>query len=162
MTLPTDETGIITVSVRRIIMRFSLNFIKEFLEVKVSPNKLAHQLTMVGMEVENFEKVGNDWIFDIEVTSNRYDWLSILGIVREIAPFAHKIIVTKPKFERAAEMSVIEAEVRKYSDDVVAIESVAEAIKHAQDNATNKDVLCVCGSIFNVGEAMEVLGIGQE
>ena len=86
----------------------------------------------------------------------------IPGIVKEIAPFAHRVIVTKPKFERAAKTSIIEAEVRKYSDNVVVIESVAEAIKHAQDNSTQKDVLCVCGSIFNVGEAMEVLGLGRE
>jgi dihydrofolate synthase/folylpolyglutamate synthase len=83
----------------------------------------------------------------------------IPGIVKEIAPFAHNIIITKPKFERAAEPSVIEAEARKYSDNIVVINSVSEALAHAQRNATKYDVICVCGSIFNVGEAMEVFGI---
>ena len=82
----------------------------------------------------------------------------IPGILKEIAPLAHNIIITKPKFERAAEPSVIEAEARKYSDNIVVINSVSEALSHAQRNATKYDVICVCGSIFNVGEAMEVLG----
>lgn len=82
----------------------------------------------------------------------------IPGMVREIAPMAHKIIITKPKFERAAEPSVIEAEVRKYTDNIVVINSVSEALAHAQRNATKYDVICVCGSIFNVGEAREILG----
>ncbi|UCF07621.1 MAG: bifunctional folylpolyglutamate synthase/dihydrofolate synthase [Thermoplasmata archaeon] len=82
----------------------------------------------------------------------------IAGIVREIAPKAASIIITKPKFERAAEPSVIEEEARKYGDSVVVINSVSEAINHAKRNTTKFDVICVTGSIFNVGEAMEALG----
>ncbi|MBU2101762.1 MAG: phenylalanine--tRNA ligase subunit beta [Candidatus Omnitrophica bacterium] len=66
-------------------MRFSLNFIKEFVDVLLPARELANRLTMVGMEVEHFEPCGDDWVFDIEVTSNRYDWLSMLGIAREVA-----------------------------------------------------------------------------
>ena len=66
-------------------MRFSLNFVKEFLPVKKTPQEIAEMLTAIGMEVEHLERRGNDWIFDIEVTPNRYDWLSILGVVRELA-----------------------------------------------------------------------------
>ncbi|OQX87329.1 MAG: phenylalanine--tRNA ligase subunit beta [Candidatus Omnitrophica bacterium 4484_70.2] len=66
-------------------MRFSLNFVKEFLPVEKTPQEIAEMLTAIGMEVEHLERRGNDWIFDIEVTPNRYDWLSILGVVRELA-----------------------------------------------------------------------------
>ena len=61
-------------------MRFSLNFVKEFLKPGVPPQRLASLMTMAGMEVEGLEKKGNDWALDIEVTTNRYDWLSIVGI----------------------------------------------------------------------------------
>ncbi len=71
-------------------MRFSLNFIQEFLKVNIRPRELASFLTMAGMEVERLEKRASDWIFDIEVTTNRYDWLSILGISREIATILGK------------------------------------------------------------------------
>lgn len=66
-------------------MRFSLNFVKEFLELHTSSEELSTLLTMSGMEVEQAIKIDKDVAFDIEVTSNRYDWLSILGITREIA-----------------------------------------------------------------------------
>jgi len=79
-------------------MRFSLNFIQEFLKVDISPKELASLLTMAGMEVECLEKEASDWIFDIEVTTNRYDWLSILGIAREIAVvLGKKLKVNYPK-----------------------------------------------------------------
>jgi len=84
-------------------MRFSLNFIQEFLKVDIQPQELASLLTMAGMEVESLEKQTSDWIFDIEVTTNRYDWLSILGISREIAAILGKklkinypALITKP------------------------------------------------------------------
>ena len=66
-------------------MKFSLGFIREFLKVDTPPQELAKFLTMAGMEVESLEKERGDWVFGIEVTTNRYDWLSILGIAGEIA-----------------------------------------------------------------------------
>ena len=84
-------------------MRFSLSFIQEFLKVDIPPKELASLLTSAGMEVERLEKGASDWIFDIEVTTNRYDWLSILGISREIAAILGKklkinypTLITKP------------------------------------------------------------------
>jgi len=71
-------------------MRFSLNFIKEFLDIDADAEGLVEILTQAGMEVEHYQKAGNDWIFDIEVTTNRYDWLSLVGIAREIAACLHK------------------------------------------------------------------------
>lgn len=73
-------------------MRFSLNFIQEFLKIDTPPIELASLLTMAGMEVERLEKETSDWIFDIEVTTNRYDWLSMVGIAREIAAILGKTL----------------------------------------------------------------------
>lgn len=66
-------------------MRFSLNFVKEFIDFKTTPQELCELLTRAGIEVEHYEQIAGDWIFDVEVTSNRYDWLSHVGIAREIA-----------------------------------------------------------------------------
>jgi phenylalanyl-tRNA synthetase beta chain len=71
-------------------MRFSLNFIKELFPIEMPPQELVQVLTMAGMEVEHYEQAGDDWIFDIEVTTNRYDWLSLVGIAGEIAACTHK------------------------------------------------------------------------
>jgi len=80
-------------------MRFSLDFIHEFVTTPADPHKLAELLTMAGMEVERIERQGNDWVFDIEVTTNRYDWLCMVGIAREIAAItARRYKVLKPAF----------------------------------------------------------------
>jgi phenylalanyl-tRNA synthetase beta chain len=66
-------------------MKFSLNFVKEFVDINVGPKELANCLTMAGMEVEAMTQRDDDWTYDIEVTTNRYDWLSMVGIAKEIA-----------------------------------------------------------------------------
>jgi dihydrofolate synthase/folylpolyglutamate synthase len=81
----------------------------------------------------------------------------IQGMVREACEFADKVIVTKPRFERASEPEIIESEARKYCHDVRIIMDVADAVKYAIDNVSSKELICIAGSIFNVGEAMEVL-----
>ena len=66
-------------------MKASYNWLKEFVDFKEKPEELAHILTMAGLEVEFIEKAGDDIIFDIGVTPNRPDWLSMRGIAREIS-----------------------------------------------------------------------------
>ncbi|MCF7869596.1 MAG: phenylalanine--tRNA ligase subunit beta [Candidatus Omnitrophica bacterium] len=73
-------------------MDFSLNFIKQFVDIKNSAQDLAERLTSAGLEVENVEKVSDDWVFSAEVTTNRYDWLSIVGIAQEVAAVLGKKI----------------------------------------------------------------------
>ena len=86
-------------------MRFSLKFIKEFLDVNISAGKLGSVLTMAGMEVERIEKLKGDWAFDIEVTTNRYDWLSIFGIATEVAAILGKSI--NVKYPTASKMPLL-------------------------------------------------------
>ncbi|MFH1093641.1 MAG: phenylalanine--tRNA ligase subunit beta [Candidatus Omnitrophota bacterium] len=66
-------------------MKISLSWLKKYVDVKITPHKLAEKLTSAGLEVGGMEKAGADTIFDIEITSNRPDWLSFLGIAREVA-----------------------------------------------------------------------------
>ena len=66
-------------------MRISYNWLKEYVNIKHSPEKLAHVLTMSGLAVESIEKAAGDTILEIEVTSNRPDWLSYIGVAREVA-----------------------------------------------------------------------------
>ncbi len=66
-------------------MRVPLEWLKEFVEIRMKPEKLAHLLTMSGLEVESVETVGKDQIFEINITPNRADCLSILGVAREVA-----------------------------------------------------------------------------
>ena len=66
-------------------MKVTYNWLKEFVEIKISPQALAQKLTMAGLEVTSQEEKDGDFVFEIEVTSNRPDWLSVIGVAREVA-----------------------------------------------------------------------------
>ena len=66
-------------------MRVPIEWLKEFVEFSLSPEELALQLTMIGLEVESLEKVYDDTVLEVNVTPNRPDCLSILGIAREVS-----------------------------------------------------------------------------
>ena len=65
-------------------MDISYNWLKDLVETNLSPPDLAVELTKVGLAVEVIHEKGDDFIFDIDLTSNRSDCLSHLGIAREI------------------------------------------------------------------------------
>lgn len=66
-------------------MKITYSWIKEYLDIRVTPQVLAEKFSMAGLSVASLENIGDDWLYDIEVTSNRPDWLSVRGIVREVA-----------------------------------------------------------------------------
>jgi len=66
-------------------MKASYNWLRDFVDTNIPPRELAHKLTMAGFEVEAVEETEEDAIFDIGITPNRPDCLSIRGIAREIS-----------------------------------------------------------------------------
>ncbi|HUO78479.1 MAG TPA: phenylalanine--tRNA ligase subunit beta [Thermodesulfovibrionales bacterium] len=66
-------------------MRVPIEWLKEFVEFSLSPEELALKLTMIGLEVESLEKAYDDTVLEVNVTPNRPDCLSILGIAREVS-----------------------------------------------------------------------------
>lgn len=66
-------------------MKVTYNWLNEFVNLKIPAAELADKLTMAGLEVVALEKIGEDFVLEIEITSNRPDWLSILGVAREVA-----------------------------------------------------------------------------
>jgi dihydrofolate synthase/folylpolyglutamate synthase len=81
----------------------------------------------------------------------------IPGIVREASRFADSIIITQPRFERAADPKTILQEVKKHTQNVQIVKDVGEAVNQAISKAHSSDVICISGSIFNVGEAIKML-----
>ena len=66
-------------------MLISYNWLKEYVDISLPPAKLAELLTMSGLSVDYVKEVPGDTIINIEITSNRPDWLSYIGVAREIA-----------------------------------------------------------------------------
>ncbi|KKS38200.1 MAG: phenylalanine--tRNA ligase subunit beta [Candidatus Sungbacteria bacterium RIFCSPLOWO2_12_FULL_41_11] len=67
-------------------MKFSYNWLKEFVSFKESPEKLAELLTLKSFEVESVEKAGGDWLLNIALLPNRIpDASGHMGLAREIS-----------------------------------------------------------------------------
>jgi phenylalanyl-tRNA synthetase beta chain len=66
-------------------MKISYNWLSELGTLTLNPTELAERLTMAGLAVEGIERIGGDHILDFDLTSNRPDALSHLGIAREAA-----------------------------------------------------------------------------
>ncbi len=77
-------------------MKFTYNWLKDFVDIKISPQMLADKLTMAGLEVTSLEEKEGDFVFEVEITSNRPDWLSVVGIAREVAAITGKKLASVP------------------------------------------------------------------
>jgi len=67
-------------------MRVSLNWLKDFADIQAPAAEVSHRLTMAGLEIEGMEEAADgDILFEVNVTPNRPDCLSILGVAREAA-----------------------------------------------------------------------------
>ena len=68
-----------------VFMKVPLEWLRSYVTVRLSPETLAERLTMAGLEVARIETVDGGPVLDLEVTPNRADCLSILGVAREVA-----------------------------------------------------------------------------
>jgi len=78
-------------------MQFSRNWLKEFINLKISTEELCEQLTMLGLEVDSYRHyqsklTGEDAIIKLDLTPNRGDCFCIMGIARELAALNGKKI----------------------------------------------------------------------
>ncbi|MFA6355587.1 MAG: phenylalanine--tRNA ligase subunit beta [Candidatus Omnitrophota bacterium] len=65
-------------------MKVSYNWLREYVSFSADPAALADKLTMAGLEVKGIEQKDGDPVYEIEITSNRPDWLCLYGIAHEI------------------------------------------------------------------------------
>jgi len=79
----------------------------------------------------------------------------IAGIVSELAPLFGKVIVTRSRHPRAMAPPPIVAEFARHGAEVEVAEDVSTALTLALGMAGARDLVCVAGSLFVVGEAIE-------
>jgi len=64
-------------------IRVPVSWLRDYLKANITAKTIANLLSLSGPSIERVEKRGDDYIFDIEVTSNRSDAFSVFGIARE-------------------------------------------------------------------------------
>src|SRR5438552_2978318 len=72
-------------------MNISYNWLRDLIEIDRAAEEVAADLTRVGLAVEGIHGFGDDRVLDIDLTSNRPDCLSHLGVARELG-----VIIDKP------------------------------------------------------------------
>jgi phenylalanyl-tRNA synthetase beta chain len=77
-------------------MRLVVSWLREFVAVTASADEIAETLGLRGFEVASIEPLdGSDAVIDFEITANRPDCISVLGLAREVAT-AYDLPVTLP------------------------------------------------------------------
>ncbi|MCX6816509.1 MAG: phenylalanine--tRNA ligase subunit beta [Candidatus Beckwithbacteria bacterium] len=61
------------------------SWLTDFLQTDATPSKIAECLSLCGPSVEKLTKTKDDYLYEIEVTTNRVDCMSVMGIAREAA-----------------------------------------------------------------------------
>ncbi len=73
-------------------MNISYNWLKELVEIDLTAPEVAEKLTSVGLAVEGIHQFESDFVFDIDLTSNRGDCLSHLGVARELSAITNSTL----------------------------------------------------------------------
>jgi dihydrofolate synthase/folylpolyglutamate synthase len=77
----------------------------------------------------------------------------IRAMIKQIVPFAHKVILCEPKMDRAASTKIIAKKLQEWNVKYHQIKDVKEAVIYTLSIAHPKDLICITGSLFTVGEA---------
>lgn len=64
-------------------IRITDSHLREFLKTKASASEIAKNLSLTSVSVEKLEKIAGDFVYEIEVTTNRVDLMSVVGLARE-------------------------------------------------------------------------------
>lgn len=59
------------------------SWIRDFLKTDATPKEIAEKLSLTSVSIERVEKHERDFLYDIEVTTNRPDLASVVGLARE-------------------------------------------------------------------------------
>lgn len=59
------------------------SWLKDYLETNATPQQFADAMSLTSISIERINKIEDDYVYDIEVTTNRPDLMSVEGIARE-------------------------------------------------------------------------------
>ena len=80
---------------------------------------------------------------------------NIRGVVNELTPLFDRVIVTRSRHPRAMAPDPLVAEFARHGKKALVADDVPAALSRALALAGEKDLVCLAGSLFIVGEAIE-------
>ncbi|MBN2456485.1 MAG: phenylalanine--tRNA ligase subunit beta [Sedimentisphaerales bacterium] len=109
-------------------MKILVSWLNDYIEIGSDAEQIAEILSNLGLACEGIEHLGNDAVIDIEVTSNRGDCLSYIGVARELSAATGKpfnmpkveLSESQRKVDELAEVEVIEPDLcKRYTARVI-------------------------------------------
>ena len=79
-------------------IKITYNWLLDYLDTDATPDEMQKYLSLSGPSIERVQKVEDDYVFDVEITSNRIDTASVIGIAQEaqaILPMFGKVAKLK-------------------------------------------------------------------
>lgn len=80
-------------------IKIAYDWLLDYLDTDADPYEIQKYLSLCGPSVEKVEKIDNDYIFEIEITSNRIDSASVFGIAQECSAIL-------PQFGKKARLKI--------------------------------------------------------
>lgn len=81
------------------------SWLRDYLKTKATPQKIAEAMSLTSISIERVEPYNNDFVYDIEITTNRPDLASVVGLAREAAAVLPEMgfdaTFTPPTFTKA-------------------------------------------------------------
>lgn len=78
-------------------------------------------------------------------------------ILKDLVPACSRLIITRPKIDRALAPEILEAAAAAMISDLQTIADVGAAVRYAIETSGPDDAVCVAGSLYVVGEAKAAL-----
>ena len=149
-------------------MRIPVSWLNEYVPNDLPLRELADVLTNMGLEVEAIEDAAGTAVFDIKVTPNRGDCLSVTGVARELATALRKemhthtptLTETGPPADELAEVTIEDPDLcPRYSARLLRNVKIAPSPEWAQRRLEQ----CGMRPISNVVDAtnLAMLELGQ-
>ncbi|MFH2138902.1 MAG: phenylalanine--tRNA ligase subunit beta [Candidatus Omnitrophota bacterium] len=113
-------------------MKVSYQWLKDYIDIEHSVAELADMLCRAGLLVESVEAVGDDSVLDIEITSNRPDWLSMIGVARELASITGKT-------KKAVKIKQVKAQAPDFSIEIMAKDACLRYVGKVIRNVSIKE-----------------------
>jgi len=61
------------------------SWLREYLKTSATPKKIAEKLSLTSVSIERIEKFKDDFVYDIEITTNRPELMSVVNLAQEAA-----------------------------------------------------------------------------
>lgn len=97
---------------------------------------------------------------NITLVSGVLDDKAYPEMFRCLLPLCSRAVFTQPKIDRSLPPAALRREAEKIIRDITVIPDVASALNHAIKTSGAKDVVCVAGSLYLVGEVKEAIEKG--